>query len=214
MSGLLTTSGAIALSQINYEKSVCGDNFWCVTNGVHDSRSETRTWQVINALSWQLTDSIKLKNILSYAEFQGDQSLDLFGLVLPVNGATTIGAAANSFQLRQNLAQTRALPGGNGGTNAESSFVYEMQLQGKGDRFNWQGGFYLETSKPLRYSGTIGRDADAMRRLHRDTHVRCDRGRSGNAVLARSDWQFARADWLFATANHFPGQGDLFPGHL
>lgn len=216
VTGLLTPSGAIALSQMNYERSVCGDNFWCVTNGVHDARSETRTWQVINALSWQLTDAIKLKNIVSYAEFQGDQSLDLFGLVLPVNGATTIGQAGNSLQLRQNLAQTRALPGGNGGTNAQSSFVYELQLQGQGDRFDWQGGFYLETSRPLRASGTMAGTQTpcgdfngtlAVGAIVVDPFTQCLLGQTGSS-LGRIGYSQTRTDFL-DRALYFQGIYDL-----
>ncbi len=155
VTGLITTSNAIAQNQLNYENAACGGNFWCVTNAVHDSRSEAETFQFINAMTWNVSDYLTVKNILSYAEYKGDLALDLFGLVLPGNGAATIGAATNPLQIRQNLAQSRALPGGLGGTNAESSFVYELQLQGHGDRFNWQGGFYLETSKPLGASGTF-----------------------------------------------------------
>jgi iron complex outermembrane recepter protein len=215
VTGLLTTSGAIALSQINYEKSVCGNNFWCVTNGVHDSRSETRTWQVINALSWQLNDSLKLKNIVSYAQFRGDQSLDLFGLVLPVNGATSIGQAANSFQLRQNLAQTRALPG-TGGTNAQSSLVVEMQLQGTGDRFNWQGGLYLESNNPLRASGTAAGTQTpcgdftgtlAVGAIGIDPNTQCLLGQSGSS-LGRVGYSSTRTEFR-DKAIYFQGIYDL-----
>ncbi len=75
---------------MNYEAANCGGSFWCVTNGVHDSRSETRTMQAINTTTWQASDSLTVKNILSYGEFRGDQSLDLFGLVIPINGADVL----------------------------------------------------------------------------------------------------------------------------
>jgi iron complex outermembrane receptor protein len=152
VTGYVTPNGVLAQNQINSEAN-CG--FWCVTNGVFDSRSETRTWQVINSTKWNASDNLVVKGILSYGEFRGDQSLDLFGLVAPVNGAATIGAATNPFQIRQNVAQTRALPGGTGGTNSQSSFVAELQFQGSGEKFNWQGGAYFENNDPLGKSGTV-----------------------------------------------------------
>ncbi len=152
VTGYVTANGLNAMNQMAYEAD-CG--FWCVTNGVHDSRSETRTWQVINTTKWKVNDSLTVKNNISYGEFRGDQVLDLFGLVVPVNGATSLGTVANPFQIRQNVAQTRALPGGHGGTNAESSFVEELQFQGFGEKFNWQGGLYLEINDPLGASGTF-----------------------------------------------------------
>jgi iron complex outermembrane recepter protein len=155
VTGLITANNALATAQINYQNSVCGSNFWCVTNGVHDSRSNTKTWQAINTTTWQAGDNLTVKNIFSYGEFRGDQSLDLFGFVIPTNGATSLAAVTNPFQIRQNLAQTRALPGDNGGTNAESSWVEELQFQGHGDKFNWQGGLYIENSNPLGASGTF-----------------------------------------------------------
>ncbi len=51
-----------------------------------------KQWQVINTTTWKASDSLTVKNILSYAEFTGDQTLDLFGLYNPA-GANIQGSA-------------------------------------------------------------------------------------------------------------------------
>ena len=160
VTGLVTSNGLGALNQQAYEASICGTNFWCVSNSVSDSRSESKTWQAINTTKWKVSDSLTVKGILSYGEFRGDTTLDLFGLYnprgpAPANAISTahFTAVATPLQVRS-FAQTRAPEGLH--TNAESSMVAELQFQGSHDRFNWQGGLYFERSNPLGKSGTAG----------------------------------------------------------
>ncbi|MEY2926236.1 MAG: hypothetical protein RL367_713, partial [Pseudomonadota bacterium] len=159
VSGLVTSNGLFALNQIQSE-AACG--FWCVSNSVWDSRSESKTWQAINATTFKASDSLTIKGILSYGQFRGDTTLDLFGLYNPTHIAGTpsnliqtadIDAVTTPLGVR-NFSMTRAPYGLH--TNAESSFVAELQFQGHGERFNWQGGFYFEKSDPLGKSGTAG----------------------------------------------------------
>ena len=158
VSGIITSNGAIALNQMAYEAAACKGNFWCVSNSTYDSRSESKTWQAINTTTFQATDNLTIKNTVSYGKFIGDTTLDLFGLYNPRgvtgfngNGPTNLDAVAGALFVR-NFAATRAPTGLH--TNAESSFVEELQFQWKGDRFNWQGGLYMENSNPLGKSGT------------------------------------------------------------
>ncbi len=167
VTGLVTSNGLLALNQMASE-AACG--FWCVTNSVWDSRSESQTWQLIDTLKWEVSDSLTIKNTLSYGEFIGDTTLDLFGLSIPrrlvtapafpVNPSNSISTGdldlvSTPLGVR-NFSMTRSPSGLGLHTNAESSFVEELQFQGHGDRFNWQGGLYFEMSNPLGKSGTIG----------------------------------------------------------
>jgi iron complex outermembrane receptor protein len=45
--------------------------FWSVSNRMPDAQSASETWQVINTTTWKASDSLTVKNIVSYAEFRG-----------------------------------------------------------------------------------------------------------------------------------------------
>ncbi len=125
--------------------------FWSVSNRAPDSHSISEQWQAINTLTWTASDSLTVKNILSYGEFRGRTNLDLFGnyALLPgVVPGTETGQQVRGFAFTHDNPIT-------GRTNAESSFVGELQLQGTpGDgRFTWQAGGYVEINNPLGFSG-------------------------------------------------------------
>jgi iron complex outermembrane receptor protein len=139
--------GGAACAQIARENAY-GD-FWTVSNSMADALSEITTWQGINTTTWQASDSLTIKNIASYAEFRGKNNIDLFGIYNPNVAADTV---TSPLQVK-NFTGTHTIAGRN--TNAESTFVEELQFQGHPDgRFNWQGGLYFESSQPLGQSGT------------------------------------------------------------
>ncbi len=160
VTGLVTGNGLQAMNQMAYEAANCGGNFWCVTNSVWDSRSETQTWQAINQTKWQASDNLTVKAIASYAEFRGDTTLDLFGLSIPrgqpsVTAVTTSHFDAITTPLGvRNFSMTHSPTGFGGHTNSEASMVGELQFQWTGEKLNWQGGFYHERSNPIGFSGT------------------------------------------------------------
>ena len=123
--------------------------FWSVSNSMVDALSETEQWQVINVTTWQANDALTVKNILSYGEFRGDTNLDLFGFYAPI---VTPGTETNGNEVKP-FASTHLLPDHH--TNAQSSLVEELQLQGRtaDGRFSWQGGLYFEANDPLGLSG-------------------------------------------------------------
>jgi iron complex outermembrane receptor protein len=125
--------------------------FWSVSNRLPDSHSISEQWQIMNTLTWQANDSLTVKNILSYGEFRGRTNLDLFGnyALLPgVTYGTETSQQVRGFAFTHDNGLT-------GRTNAESSFVGELQFQGHpGDgTFTWQAGAYAEISNPLGFSG-------------------------------------------------------------
>ncbi|MDE2597979.1 MAG: TonB-dependent receptor plug domain-containing protein, partial [Sphingomonadales bacterium] len=129
-----------------------GDGFWSVENSDPDPFERITQWQVINTTSWQASDTLKVKNIVSYAEYREQASFSLFGdnfLVPPGQpGAGTF--FSRSIELH---------PGFSGYNSQQSTFTEEFQLQGRmgDDKFIWQAGAYIEVSKPLGFnSGLTG----------------------------------------------------------
>ena len=125
--------------------------FWSVSNRLPDAQTLTNTWQVTNATTWKASDSLTVKNIVSFAELRGKTNVDLFGnyAVFPgVTYGTETPAQVNGFAFTHANATTDH-------TNAQKTFIEELRFQGVAadGRFNWQGGGYMELSDPLGLSG-------------------------------------------------------------
>lgn len=121
-------------------------NFYDVSAGRIDAFQRITQWQLINTTTWTASDTLTLKNILSYAEYRQKFRGDIYG--------------ENGFQ---NGATVAYHPVGNNnvpGTNniAQSTFTEELQLQGRqSGSFNYQVGGYLEVADPLQgFQTTIG----------------------------------------------------------
>ena len=143
--------GDMAVAQ--FEREAEYDD-WTVSNRLPDSTSRIEQWQIINKTTWQASDNITAKAILSYGEFRGKTNLDLFGTYF-INPNITPGTETSGSQV-SGFAFTHVNPW-TGYTNAQSTFVGELQLQGVSDdgRLNWQVGAYSEVSNPLGKSGVL-----------------------------------------------------------
>jgi iron complex outermembrane receptor protein len=141
--GLLTQLGCNQIDRQNAR----GDGFWDVENNDADPFMRFKQWQVINTTTWQASNSLKIKNIFSYAEFREQSSFSLNGenLILPI---IVPGLSLPGIQLH---------PGVSGYNSAESSMVEELQVQGTAidGRLKYQAGAYLEVSKPLGFSSGL-----------------------------------------------------------
>jgi iron complex outermembrane receptor protein len=73
-----------------------------------DQYSRTRAWQILNHASFNLTDTLTLKNIISYSEFESRYGYDYDATIYPIAGQTS-----------------RDLP-----TQSPTYFTEELQLQG------------------------------------------------------------------------------------
>ncbi|MCW1431691.1 TonB-dependent receptor [Novosphingobium sp. JCM 18896] len=121
-------------------------NFWNVSGGRPDARQLIEQWQVINTTTWTASDTLTIKNIVSYAEYRQRSRGDIFGENGFQSGAT-VGyhpAGANNVPGTNNIGQ--------------STFTEELQLQGKpSDNLSYQVGGYLEVADPLQgFQTTIG----------------------------------------------------------
>jgi iron complex outermembrane receptor protein len=104
-----------------------------------DPYLKIRQWQVINTTTWNASDNLTVKNIISYAEFREAATFSLNGdnFLTPSPFYSTL----LSVQPGEDNA-------------AQSGFTEEFQLQGhtSDHRLVWQLGAYLELSDPLGWS--------------------------------------------------------------
>jgi iron complex outermembrane recepter protein len=117
-----------------------GDGFRDVENDEPNPYQKIRQWQVINTTTWEASDNLTIKNIISYAEFKEAVSFSLFGTNFLLPGTNTL------------LTRTINLhPGFSGWQSQQSTFTEELQFIGEaaGGRLRWQAGGYFELSKPL-----------------------------------------------------------------
>lgn len=111
-----------------------GDGWWDVENNAPTSSNRNKTWQLINTTTWRASDSLTIKNIISYAEHREDINYNL-------GGDNLIGLAP--------LIIIGTTPGYHYG--AESTFTEELQFIGSIGNLNWQAGAYYEKSDPIGY---------------------------------------------------------------
>lgn len=144
-----------ACAQID-RQAARGDGPLDVEVSADDPRIFLRTWQVINTTTWQASDTITLKNILSYGEYreQSAFSLNSDNFVIPDTEITRYYAARGGPRPGQpwSFIQLGTQPGHDAA--AESTMTEELQLQGRSadGKFNFVVGGYLEFSRPIGFN--------------------------------------------------------------
>ncbi|MBW8752999.1 MAG: TonB-dependent receptor [Sphingomonadales bacterium] len=149
-SGQARTAGA-ACAQIARAKAR-GDGPLDVDIGNANAFLDIEQWQVINTTTWQASDMLTIKNIVSYAEFTENSNFNLNGDNFFITNPPPTGVAASFVGLP--FVQTGLGPTPGENNASQSGFTEELQFQGRapGDRFVWQAGGYLEISDPLGWS--------------------------------------------------------------
>ena len=166
--------GRFALDQLQRQMAG-GLGFNDVLSGVPQARTHTRTWQVIDTATWEASDNLKVKNIISYAQYRQSLASPMFGIdfeVTPANGVPALfqalgysganpaafGAIAPQIAglIGQSFHYAQINPAPGYDSYAESTFTEELQLQGHGldGKLNWQAGFYFEKASPIGMGGT------------------------------------------------------------
>ncbi len=107
-------------------------------------------WQAINTTTWHATDTLTVKNIVSYAELQEKLRTPLFGTNFHFIFPPFIPPPGIPFD----FANSTPLPGGY--TADESTATEELRFQGTAmnNRLNWQAGGYEENVEPLSVVGS------------------------------------------------------------
>ena len=154
-----------------------GDGLYDVEVGNANPFLKVRQWQAINTTTWNISDNLTLKNIMSYGEFRERANFDLgsANFVVPsVDPSPFPGDPRTGFLMTRvspRLTTTGGLPGGlplfaaagtvyqrivldtagpNSANSQQSTFTEELQLQGQsGDgKLKYVLGGYIEMSRP------------------------------------------------------------------
>ena len=134
-----------------------GDGPRDVENNNPDPYQRIRQWQVINTTTWKASDTLTVKNIISYAQYKEGASFSLSGDNLLYPPGTPF-AGVFLPPVGASFGHTILLnPGFSGWNSQQSTFTEEFQLQGNSadDRLNWQAGLYFELSKPLGFNSGL-----------------------------------------------------------
>lgn len=146
--------GVTALAACNQiaRQAARGDGLLDVEVNNPNPRIGIKQWQVINTTTWKASESLTIKNIMSFGEFRERSIFSLNSdnfFITPTPGipSTTANAGKRFRHIFLDLSPT-------GDTSSGRSFTEELQFQGTtGDgRFIWQAGGYLEFSRPIGWS--------------------------------------------------------------
>ena len=143
--------GNLACEQLAREQNT---DFYTVQNPLANPSSNLRTFQAINTTTWNATDNITIKNIISYAELKDDYTTGLFGTDWILSDVPGLGAF---FPKGERLFFTDSQPPAGADTANQSTFTEELQVQAHAfeSRLTYQGGVYLELSDPLGENGSV-----------------------------------------------------------
>jgi iron complex outermembrane receptor protein len=134
-----------ACAQVN-RQNARGDGYWSGENSNPDPYDRTTQWQAINTTTWMASDTLRIKNIISYAEYRNSASFNLQGdnyLFPPGLGPLSGTLFTRTIELH---------PGFSGYNSAQSTFTEEFQIHGNNGHLDWQAGAYFEISKPLDFN--------------------------------------------------------------
>ncbi len=120
-----------------------GGDFYDVVTDTPDPTSTLQQWQFINTTTWDVSENLTVKNILSFANLKQTTRSSVFGSNINLGGTHYWFFPAGSWH---------GIP-----TNAQKTFVEELQFQGTAleDKLIWQAGLYFEHSKPDGLSGSL-----------------------------------------------------------
>jgi iron complex outermembrane receptor protein len=118
---------------------------------VPDPYAKLRQWQAINTTTWEASDQITVKNIISYAELRTKIRSALFGTQFVFTKDLFFpGFPAQDTPV--GFANIRHVP--DGYSSNQSTFTEELQVQGEMGALTWQAGGYYEDSKPIGFIGS------------------------------------------------------------
>ena len=160
------TLGIIAASCIDQlaRQTARGDSKYDVESSNRNPFLKIKQWQVINTTTWLASDTLTVKNIMSYGEFTERANFDLYPsnfVVSDVGGGfdpSTVSPLIPSFLVPpgtpyQYIVLDTASPATD--NSSQSTFTEELQLQytSADGRFNGVIGGYLEFSRPMGFNG-------------------------------------------------------------
>jgi iron complex outermembrane receptor protein len=133
-----------------------GKGFYTLEAPLAHPHTWIRQWQAINTTTWNVSDKLTVKNILSYSRFQARYTEDIVGadFIIP----TSLGRVANTgIYAGQHFGAFQSTHGIGINQQDQQNYVEEIRVQGHAfdKRLNYQGGLYYEKSDPIHPSGTF-----------------------------------------------------------
>ena len=146
VTGLPNFIGGLSCGQLAAEDGKNAD-FHDIQTPVQGT-SRIQQWQVINTTTWNLSDTLTLKNIASYAEYENTQKTPLFGTYWQLETLPPPYPALFFRDVPQVFTAINAAPGRHSAD--QSTWTEELQIQGSSleERLTWQAGVYFEWSDP------------------------------------------------------------------
>lgn len=143
--GLFTAPGAC--DQLD-RQNARGDGTYDTEVPNKDTVFKIEQWQFINHTTWQASDNLTVKNIVSYSEIISDLQYRLAGdnfVTVPTGFGLPVPVVNGLPYTSTDIALS---PSGNHSSD-QWTFTEELQFQGTGagGRLKWQAGAYLEVSK-------------------------------------------------------------------
>jgi iron complex outermembrane receptor protein len=150
--GLANFFGVFSCGQLASE-AARGAGFYDVEAASTDPESVIQQFQFINTSTWSPSDTLKVKNILSYGQYKDVQNSPLFGTnwksseISPAYQGIFFEGIPNSFS------SINPIPGGDSAD--QSTYTEELQVQGDAmdSRLTYTAGVYFEWSDPLQVVG-------------------------------------------------------------
>ena len=126
-----------------------GSDFYAVSSIAPEAETRSRQWQVINTTTWQISDSLTIKNIASFANLKNGLSGQVFGTGFNTGNLAPPAVPTPPAALPYTFTFNAGIPGRP--LFNVNTFVEELQFQGKAaeGRLNWQLGLYYEKSSPV-----------------------------------------------------------------
>jgi iron complex outermembrane receptor protein len=140
---------AFVSSLINAELArpeVRAAGFYSAQSSTPDSYNWQRQWQLINKTSWVVSDSLTVRNIISYGELKSRVSTEVFGTYLDPSPLVRGAIPPRTVPLHTTVLRTA--PGGS--HHNQQTFTEEFRLEGRAfdQRLDWQAGAYMELAEP------------------------------------------------------------------
>ena len=150
--GIANFPGVFSCSQLASE-AARGASFYDVEAATPDPESVIQQWQFINTSTWSPSDTLKVKNILSYGQYRDVQNSPLFGTNWQASELPPVYQGVFFRGIPSSFSSINPIPGGD--TADQSTYTEELQVQGDAmdQRLTYTGGVYFEWSDPLQVVG-------------------------------------------------------------
>ncbi len=136
--------GFLCVPDLDNREAEGKNGFYQLYNFIPNPVSQQDLSQIINTLTWDISDTLTLKNILSYAELETKSRSSIFATDWRWPPVYNPAVTTQPFIFQQ-VGLSTGRP-----TTDQKSMVAEIQLQGNNfdGQLAWQAGLYWEKSEP------------------------------------------------------------------